>query len=97
MRPMYFQIDRQQDKPVNITFEKDNMDNCDFVLVTSKDIKSNIDFEENEIIVRTKSWLKKVIQMVIGVIEYQNENHIFWKYEKTLFGRSESMASKQVA
>ena len=38
MRPMYFQIDRQQDKPINITFEKDNMDKCDFVLVTSEEI-----------------------------------------------------------
>ena len=36
MHPMYFQIDRQQDKTINITFEKDNMAKCDFVLVLRK-------------------------------------------------------------
>jgi len=98
MRPMYFQIDRQQDKPINITFEKDNLDNCDFVLVTSEEIHSNFDFEENEIIDRTKSWLKKSYPN--GDWHYRvskNQNHIFWKYEKTLFDRSERMASKQAA
>ena len=98
MRPMYFQIDRQQDKPINITFEKDKIDNCDFVLVTSEEIHSNFDFEENEIIDRTKSWLKK--SNPNGDWHYRvskNQNHIFWKNEKTLFGNLKMYGIETIA
>ena len=48
LRPMYFQIDREQDKTVNITFEENNMSKCDFVLITADDLQSNDQFKEDE-------------------------------------------------
>ena len=96
LHPMYFQIDREQDKTVNITFEENNMSKCDFVLITADDLQSNDQFKEDEIVTRTRSWLKKSYPNGDWFHRVsKNENHIFWKHEKTLKDRKDRMGYRK--
>tara|TARA_B100001559_G_C16380192_1_gene566211 strand:- start:291 stop:617 length:327 start_codon:yes stop_codon:yes gene_type:complete len=98
LHPLYFQINRELDKTINITFDENNMSNCDFVLVTAEDFQSNDKFDENEIVSRAKSWLKTSYPNGDWYHRIsRNENHIFWKYEETLKDRQERMAPLQAA
>ena len=95
---MYFQINVQKDRTRNITHDEENLNKCDFVLVTDDDFNSNNDCSEDYFVRKTRNWLCKTYPK--GDWFYKkskSSNHVFWKNKSFLEQRQLELPFNQAA